>query len=112
MLSETPEERNRKRVCKEEIITLFNNVLLAVKINNSLLSVQDINNHMAKYVRISENWQSKNYASEFLQLINVVISQEIMEEISSANFHTLTIDESRDIFVSKCLISYFKYRVS
>jgi len=35
-----------------------------------------------------------------------------MEEIASANFHTLTIDESTDISVSKCLILYFEYRVS
>ena len=35
-----------------------------------------------------------------------------MEKIASANFHTLTVDESTDISVSKCLILYFKYRVS
>ena len=67
---------------------------------------------MAKCVRIPENWRSKYYAFEFLESINVVISQEIMKEIASANFHTLTVDESRDISVSKCLILYFKYRVS
>ena len=111
MLSETPEERNRKRACKEEILILIDNVLLAVKMNISSLSVQDINDHMAKYVRIAESWQSKNYAFEFLESTNVVISQEIMEEIASADFHTLTVDESTDIPVSKCLILYFNYRV-
>ena len=111
MLSETPEERNRKRACKEEVVILIDNVLLALKMNNSLLSVQDINNHMAEYVRIPENWQSKNYAFEFFESINVVISQETMKEIASANFHTLTVDESTDISVSKYLILYFKYRV-
>ena len=50
MLSETPEERNRKRACKKEVVILIDNVLLAVKMNISLLSVQDINNHMSKYV--------------------------------------------------------------
>jgi len=35
-----------------------------------------------------------------------------MEKIPSANFHTLTVDESTDISVSKCLILHFKYRVS
>ena len=35
-----------------------------------------------------------------------------MEEMASANFHTLTVDESTDISISKCLILYFKYRVS
>ena len=37
ILSETPEERNRKRACKEEIVILIDNVLLAVKMNISLL---------------------------------------------------------------------------
>ena len=112
MLSETPEERNRKHACKEEVVILIDNVLLAVKMNISLLSVQDINSHMSKYVRIPESWRSKNYAFEFLESINVVINQEIMEKIASANFHTLTVDESTDISISKCLILYFKYRVS
>ena len=31
-----------------------------------------------------------------------------MEEIASANFHTLTVDKSTDISISKCLILYFK----
>ena len=67
-------------------------------------------NHIAKYVQIPENWQSKNYAFDFLESINAVISQEIMDEIVSANFHTLAVNESTDISVSKCLILYFKYR--
>ena len=74
--------------------------------------MQDINNHMTKYVRIPKNWRSKNYAFEFLESINVVINQEIMEEIASSNFHTLTIDESTNMSISKCLILHFKYRVS
>ena len=112
MLSETPEERNQKRACKEEVLILIDNVLLALKMNNSLLHVQDINNHMAEYIWIPKNWRSKNYAFEFLESINVVISQEIMEELASANFHSLTFDESTDISASKCLILYFKYKVS
>ena len=47
-----------------------------------------------------------------MESINVVISQEIMKEIASANFHTLTVDESTDISTSKCMILYFKCRVS
>ena len=35
-----------------------------------------------------------------------------MEEIASANFRTLTVDESTNISISKCLILYVKYRVS
>ena len=56
MPSETPEERNRKRACKEEVVILIDNVLLALKMNNSLLSVQDINNHMSmlEYLKIGQ----------------------------------------------------------
>ena len=50
LLSGTPDERKRKHACMEDVKILIDNVLLAVKMNNSLLSVQDINNHMAKYV--------------------------------------------------------------
>ena len=92
-------QRNVKaKACSmKEVIILIDNVLLAVKMNSSLLSVQNINNHMAKYVRILENWGSKNYAFEFLESINLLISQEIMDEIASANFYTLAVDESTDI---------------
>ena len=33
-----------------------------------------------------------------------------MDEIASAKCHTLLVDESTNISVSKCLILYFKYR--
>ena len=45
----------------EEVIIRINNVLLAAKMNNSLLSLQDITDHMATYVQIPENWLGKNY---------------------------------------------------
>ena len=35
MLSETPEEHNRKRACEEEVVIFNDNVLLALKMNNS-----------------------------------------------------------------------------
>ena len=95
----------------KEIILLIDNVLLAVKMNNSLLSVQYINNHMVKYVRIPESWRSKNYSFEFLESIDVVIRQEIIDEIASADFHTLTVDESTDISVNKCLIFYLNTEI-
>ena len=95
----------------EEIILLIDSVLLAVKMNNSLLSVQYINNHMVKYVRIPESWRSKNYSFEFLESIDVVIRQEIIDEIASADFHTLTVDESTDIRICKQMSDFlFKYR--
>lgn len=64
--------------------------------NTSLLSVQDINEHMAKYIKIPESWRSKNYAFTFLEIINSVVKKEMIEEINKAEFHTLTVDESTD----------------
>ena len=78
--------------------------------NSSLYSVQDINERMEKYVELLDSWRSKNYAFKFLEIINSVVEHDIFKEIEAANFHTLTIDESTDISVNKCLILYFKFR--
>ena len=117
MLLETPDEKQkrqsdleRKRSKPDEIKILIDNVLLAVKMNSSMLSVEKINEHMEKYVSMPASWRSKNYAFEFLEVINSVIETEVMAEIASSTFHTLTVDESTDISVNKFLILYFKYR--
>jgi hypothetical protein len=41
---------------------LVDNVILEIKVNASMLSVQDIPDHLAKYTTIPESWCSKNYA--------------------------------------------------
>lgn len=51
---------------------LIDSILLAIKMNVSLLSVRQIHNHMAKFVSIPENWQSKNYAFKFVNSINEI----------------------------------------
>ena len=55
---------------------------------------------MQKYVEVPDSWKSKNYAFEFLEIINSVVEHDIFKEIEAANFHTLTIDESTDTY--KC----------
>lgn len=74
-----------------------------------MLSVQTINNHIAKYVKLPEAWRSKNYVYEFLEII-VIIKEEILNNWSRSSFHTIIIDESTDITVSKMLIFYIKFR--
>jgi len=59
-----------------------------------MLSVQDINNHMGKYVEIPQDWHSKNYAFEIVDCINHVIQNEISDEFRVSAFHTLIMDES------------------
>jgi hypothetical protein len=102
----------KKRSNPADIKILIDDVLLAVKMNNSMLSVQEIHEHMGKYVNLPNSWRSKNYAYKFLESINSVVQMDMMSEIASADFHTLTVDESTDISVNKYLILYFKFRQS
>ena len=59
MLVVTPAEKEKRQTIlelkqsrAEEIKVLTDSVILAIKINSSMLSVQEINYHMAKYVHI------------------------------------------------------------
>jgi hypothetical protein len=117
ILTESVQEREirkefaqRKQATPDEVKVLIDNVLLAVKINSSMLSVQDIHDHVAKYVKIPESWRSKNYAFEFINCINSTIKTGILKEIKQSAYHTLIVDESTDISVSKMLILYMKFR--
>ena len=78
--------------------------------NASMLAVQQIHDHMAKYVSIPEHWRSKNYSFEFAESINAVVQNETMCSIRNAPWHTLIIDESTDVTLHKMLVMYFKYR--
>jgi len=116
-LRETPEERsnrlehaNRDRASPEEVKILIGNVLLAIKLNTSMLAVQEIHDYVENFVKIPASWRSKNYAFEFTECINGVIKNQILSEIRESPFHTLIIDESTDISTSKMLIMYIKFR--
>lgn len=100
----------RKRSTSDLVKVLIDSVILAIKLNASMLSVQDIHEHIAKYVKIPESWRSKNYAFEFVECISLVLRTQLMTELRKSAFHTLIIDESTDISVQKMLIVYFKYR--
>jgi hypothetical protein len=51
---------------------LIDNVIIAMKMNASMLSIQDIHDNLAKNTTIPESWCSKNHAFEFLKCINSV----------------------------------------
>ena len=89
---------------------LIDNVVLAIKMTASMLSMQDIHDHVARYVTIPENWRSKNYAFEFVQCIDFVVNYQLMSELRQSAFYTLILDESTDTSVQKMLILYVKYR--
>ena len=63
------ELNERQRTSGEQVMTLIDDVVLAISMNASMNSVQLIHNHMAKYVKLPENWRSKNYAFEFVESI-------------------------------------------
>jgi len=74
--------------------------------NVSILSAQDIHDHIGKYVSIPESWHSKNYGFEFVKCINAVVQKEVMRDLSNASYHTLIANESTDVSVIKTLILY------
>lgn len=94
----------------KQVKVVIDNILLAIKMNASILSVQQIHDHMAKYVSIPESWRSKNYAFEFVNSINEIVQNETMCSVKNAPWHTLIVDESTDISVHKMLVLYIKYR--
>uniref|UniRef100_A0A8C5P6F9 Uncharacterized protein n=1 Tax=Leptobrachium leishanense TaxID=445787 RepID=A0A8C5P6F9_9ANUR len=104
------EVAQRKISKPEQVKILIDNVILAIKLNASMLSVQEIHAHVAKYVQLPESWRSKNYAFEFVESINMVVKAQILTEINSAPFHTLIADESTDVSITKMLILYLKFR--
>ena len=65
---------------------------------------------MVKYMTLPDNWHSKKYGFEFVEIINRVVEKELTSELTNAAFYTLTINETTDIFVNKGLIVYFKFR--
>ena len=99
----------RLQTNEEEICILIDNVLLAINMNASMLSVQTIHDHIGKYVSLPDSWRSKNYTFEFVAAIKVV-ADEIFTKLRASLFHTLIVDKSTDIAVHKVLVLYFKYR--
>ena len=81
---ERVEQNARLRSNKDQVRILMDNVLLIIKMNASMLSVQLIHNHMGKYVSIPDSWRSKKYAFEFVQVINEVVVKNILTELRAA----------------------------
>ena len=88
----------------------MDNVLLATKINKSMLSVQHIHDHKEKCVSIPQSWPNKNCAFEFVDSINTVIQKEVIRDLRNASCHTLVVDKSTDVLTSKMIILKAKLR--
>jgi hypothetical protein len=82
---------------------VLTDVILAIKINASMLSVQDIHDHLAKCTTVPESWRSKNYAFEFVECMNSVIEKQLLDELCKSRFHTLIVDESAAFYCSQYL---------
>ena len=85
-------------------------MLLVVKINGSMLSVQHINDNMEKYVSIPQSWRCKNCAFEYVDSINTVTQREVVCDLRNASCHSLVVDRSIDVSIIKMLILYAKFR--
>ena len=64
MLKESTSEREvrlelaqRKTSKPEQVKVLIDNVILAIKLNASMLYVEEINDRVAKYINLPESWQ-------------------------------------------------------
>ena len=71
--------------------------------------MQHINDHMVKYITLSDNWGSKNHGFEFVEITNSVMEKELTSELPNTAFHTLKINETTDISGNICLILYFRF---
>jgi hypothetical protein len=80
---------------------LIDNVTLATETTASMISVQDIHDHLAKYTTIPEIWRNKNYAFEFTECINSVTEKQLLNELRKSRFHTLILDESAAFYCSQ-----------
>lgn len=78
--------------------------------NASMLAVQDIHNHLAKYITLPDSWRSKNHAFGFVECIDFVVKNEMTSDLHGAKFHSLIVNESMDVSVTKMLILYAKFR--
>jgi hypothetical protein len=65
------EVRECKKTNADFVKVPNDNVILAIKINTSMLSIQDIHDRWAKFSTITESWCSKNYAFEFVECITL-----------------------------------------
>jgi hypothetical protein len=82
---------------------LIDNVILAIKVNTSMLSIQNIHDQLAKYTAIPKSWSSKNYAFVFVECINSAIEKQLLNELHKSQFHMLIVDESTAFYCSQQL---------
>ena len=87
----------RLQTSEEQIRILMDNVLLAINMNASMLSVQTIHDHIGKFVSLPDSWRTKNYTFEFVAAINEAVADELFTELRASLFHKLIVDESTDI---------------
>jgi len=76
----------------EQIRILMDNVLLAINMNASMLSVQTIHGHIGLFVSLPDSWRSKNYSFEFVAAIHEVVADENLQNyVNPYSIHSLLI---------------------
>ena len=80
----------RQQTDEEQICILMDNVLLAININTSMLSVQTIHDHIGKFVSLPDSWRSKNYTFEFVAAINELLQTKYLQNyVHPYSIHSL-----------------------
>jgi hypothetical protein len=106
ILTETQEDRKLKVEVTEHkntnanMVKILTDNVFAIKL---MLSIQDVNDHLAKCTTIPESWHSKNYTFEFAERINSVIEKQLLDELCKSRFHMLIVDESTAFYCSQYL---------
>lgn len=54
--------------------------------------------------------RGKNYGWEFVEALNKVVEEEVLDELKKATHFCLLVDESTDVAMTKHLVLYVNYR--
>ena len=73
---------------------LIGSVILAIKINSSINSVEETNSFLSTFHDLPLSWRSKNYAFEFIDCINYILNRDLFEEIRRSSFQCIIIRAS------------------
>ena len=95
----------------DSLVILCQNVYWLAKENVAILKASSLHD-LAKLNGVSieiTSYQGKMAAWQFVEALNQVVEDQILQELKSSPFFSLMADESTDISVSKNLLLYVRY---
>ena len=96
----------------DSFVVLFRNVYWLAKENVAILKATSLHD-LAKFNGVSietgSSYCGKMAAWQFVEALNEVVENDIIQDLQVCSFYSLMADESTDISVSKNLILYVRY---